>query len=216
MTGPRRPRISVRKQPKQERSKQLVADILTAAVRVLGREGAHRFTAARVAEETGISVGSLYQYFPNKEAILFRLQSDEWEQTSGMLAHILTNKSVAPLERLRSAVREFVRTECEEAKVRNALEHAAPLYRNAPEAIIRHQAGVESALEFVREVLPSFSERELIVVADITMMTLKSVGKQLSEGDFTAAELDARTHAMADMFCIYLETLRKRDDPAVI
>jgi AcrR family transcriptional regulator len=211
MTGPRRPRISVRKQPKQERSKQLVADILTAASRVLAREGAHRFTAARVAEETGISVGSLYQYFPNKEAILFRLQSDEWDQTSELLASILHDKSVAHLERLRTAVREFVRTECEEAEMRNALEHAAPLYRDAPEAIIRHQAGRESAREFIREVLPRVSEHQRIPVADIMIMTLKAVGKQLSEGDFTPVELDARTCAMADMFCIYLEGLRKQD-----
>jgi AcrR family transcriptional regulator len=211
MTGPRRPRISVRKQPKQERSKQLVADILTAASRVLAREGAHRFTAARVAEETGISVGSLYQYFPNKEAILFRLQSDEWDQTSELLASILHDKSVAHLERLRTAVREFVRTECEEAEMRNALEHAAPLYRDAPEAIIRQQAGRESAREFIREVLPRVSEHQRIPVADIMIMTLKAVGKQLSEGDFTPVELEARTCAMADMFCIYLESLRKQD-----
>jgi AcrR family transcriptional regulator len=49
---------------------QLIADILEPSVRVLVREGAHCFTTARVTEMTGISVGSLYQYFPNKEAIV--------------------------------------------------------------------------------------------------------------------------------------------------
>src|SRR5580692_10776868 len=74
------PVVSARKRPQQERSTRLVADILEAAVRVLVREGAPRFTAARVAEAAGVSVGSLYQYFPNKEAILFRLQTEEWAQ----------------------------------------------------------------------------------------------------------------------------------------
>ena len=82
MTSGSTPRISTRKQPKQARSKQLVGEILSAAGRVLARDGARRFTAARVAEEAGVSVGSLYQYFPNKEAILFRLQTDEWSSRS--------------------------------------------------------------------------------------------------------------------------------------
>ena len=72
------PQISSRKQPKQARSAELVATILQAATQVLAQEGAGRFTTARVAEKAGVSVGSVYQYFPNKAAILFRLQSDEW------------------------------------------------------------------------------------------------------------------------------------------
>ena len=86
--------ISARKQPRQARSTRLVADILEAAARVLVRYGAHRFTTARVAEAAGISVGSLYQYFPNKESILFRLQAEEWGQTMGELRRILGDASV--------------------------------------------------------------------------------------------------------------------------
>lgn len=77
MSDKRNPRISSRKQPQQARSSELVASILEAAVQVLASEGAQRFTTARVAERAGVSIGSLYQYFPNKAAILFRLQSDE-------------------------------------------------------------------------------------------------------------------------------------------
>src|SRR3954454_24787492 len=88
--------VSSRKQPQQARSNELVAAILNAAVQVLAKEGAQRFTTARVAERAGVSVGSLYQYFPNKAAILFRLQSDEWRRTSELLAGIL---AVPPPER---------------------------------------------------------------------------------------------------------------------
>jgi len=52
--------ISSRKQPQQARSSGLVAAILDAAVQVLAKEGAQRFTTARVAERAGVSVGSLY------------------------------------------------------------------------------------------------------------------------------------------------------------
>jgi AcrR family transcriptional regulator len=98
------PRISSRKQPQQARSSELVAAILEAAVQVLAKEGAARFTTARVAEKAGVSVGSVYQYFPNKAAILFRLQSDEWRQTTDLLREILQDTRRPPLERLRALV----------------------------------------------------------------------------------------------------------------
>src|SRR5262249_27661006 len=115
------PAISPRKKPRQARSTQLVDDILEAALRVLERDGARRFTTVRVAEEAGVSVGSLYQYFPNKEALLFRLQVDEWRETRGMLKEILEDQRFAPLERLRRVVLTFFRTEREEAEIRAAL-----------------------------------------------------------------------------------------------
>ena len=89
MPSRRKPTISPRKQPQQARSAELVASTLQAALQVLAKEGAQRFTMARVAERAGVSVGSLYQYFPNKAAILFRLQSDEWRQTNELLRGIL-------------------------------------------------------------------------------------------------------------------------------
>ncbi len=130
----RNPRVSSRKEPQQARSNDLVAAVLDAAVQVLEAEGARRFTTARVAERAGVSVGSLYQYFPNKAAILFRLQSDEWRRTTALLRAILEDKSQPPPARLRALVHAFIRSECEEATIRTALDDAAPLYRDAPEA----------------------------------------------------------------------------------
>ena len=95
MTDRQNAQISSRKRPKQARSTDLVAAILEAAAQVLAKEGAPRFTTARVAERAGVSVGSIYQYFPNKAAILFRLQSDEWRQTSDLLRVILEDVETA-------------------------------------------------------------------------------------------------------------------------
>jgi len=134
MTDRRQAQISSRKRPKQARSTDLVAAILEAAAQVLAKEGAPRFTTARVAERAGVSVGSIYQYFPNKAAILFRLQSDEWRSTSDLLRVILEDVQTPPPERLRDLVHAFIRSECEEAAMRVALNDAAPLYRDAPEA----------------------------------------------------------------------------------
>lgn len=65
----RRASLRPRKQPSQCRSADMVEAILEAAARVLEREGLERFNTNRVAAIAGVSVGSLYQYFPNKDAL---------------------------------------------------------------------------------------------------------------------------------------------------
>jgi AcrR family transcriptional regulator len=204
------PLISARKRPQQERSARLVDDILEAAARVLVREGARRFTTARVAEEAGVSVGSLYQYFPNKEAILFRLQADEWRQTGELIGGILADPSLPPLDRLRSAVRAFFRTEYEEAGLRVALGDAAPLYRDAPEAREKKADGMRIALAFMSEALPSVPESERAFAAEVIMSTMATVGEDVSGKARSKAQVDAWAEAMGEMFCGYLMRLGAR------
>lgn len=69
------PRIDLRqrKSPRQQRSADTVEALLTAAARVLERESLAGFNTNRVAEVAGVSVGSLYQYFPNKSALIAAL-----------------------------------------------------------------------------------------------------------------------------------------------
>ena len=215
MSQPRTASISSRKRPQQTRSTILVAAVLDAAVQVLGRDGAQRFTMARVAERAGVSVGSLYQYFPNKAAILFRLQSDEWRQTTELLRQILDDDRRAPLERVRALVHAFVRSECEEAAVRVALDDAAPLYRDAPEAQDARASGDRTVQTFMREALPTGSDAVRALVGDLITTTLSEVGKHVSETARTDAEIDAYAEALADMFCCYLKHLRG-EDPAPV
>lgn len=207
MTSRKNARISSRKQPKQARSEALVAAILEAAVQVLAKEGAARFTTIRVAEKAGVSVGSLYQYFPNKAAILFRLQSDEWRQTSDLLQEILADRAVPPFERMRKLVHAFIQSECDEAAMRVALNDAAPLYRDAPEARAAQEEGDEQTIAFLREVLPGLSPARRNVVAELIGTTLSAVGSDFSESPRTRSEITAFAAAMADMFEAYLKSL---------
>ncbi|AIC20099.1 TetR family transcriptional regulator [Pseudomonas chlororaphis] len=209
MSNRRTPQVSSRKAPKQARSTELVAAILEAATQVLAREGAQRFTTARVAEKAGVSIGSLYQYFPNKAAILFRLQSDEWQQTTQMLRSILEDLGKAPLERLRVLVRVFIQSECEEARMRVALNDAAPLYRHAPEAQAVKAQGERIFQVFMEEALPDAPQATRALAADLITTTLSSVGKEFSETPRSAAEIQTYADAMADMFCAYLTQLAR-------
>jgi len=70
--GPAKPR----RLPKQARSKQIVDAIQTACERILREEGPDALNTNRIAEVAGVTVGSLYRYFPNKEAVV----SDVYEQ----------------------------------------------------------------------------------------------------------------------------------------
>lgn len=205
MTERSKPQISSRKQPQQARSTELVAAILEAAVQVLEKEGAQRFTTARVAERAGVSVGSVYQYFPNKAAILFRLQSDEWRQTTELLRGILKDGEKPPMERLRLLVHTFIRSECEEAAMRVALNDAAPLYRAAPEAQEARASGEDIVQIFLQEAVPNAPEATRVLAGDLITTTFSVVGKHFSESPRRPAEIEAYADAMADMFCAYLK-----------
>ena len=207
MTDRQQAQISSRKRPSQARSTELVAAILEAAAQVLAKEGAPRFTTARVAERAGVSVGSVYQYFPNKAAILFRLQSDEWRSTSELLRIILEDVQRPPPQRLRDLVHAFLRSECDEAAMRVALNDAAPLYRDAPEAREARASGDRTMQVFIAEALPVALESTRAMAADLITTTLSKVGKHFSESPRSAEDIETYAGAVADMFCAYLESL---------
>ena len=199
--------ICSRKYPQQARSNQLVEAVLDAAVQVLMKEGAQRFTTARVAERAGVSVGSLYQYFPNKAAILFRLQTDEWQRTSALLRSILEDQTTPPTARLRRLIHAFIQSECEEAAIRIALSDAAPLYRDAPEAIEAKKENAHIFRSFLREALPRAPDEARMLAGDLMKTTLSKVGSSFSETPRTEMEITAWSEALADMLCAYLERL---------
>ncbi|WP_266182776.1 TetR/AcrR family transcriptional regulator [Dyella humicola] len=68
-TNRRRPTLKPRKTPSQARSGDTVAAMLEAAARILERHGFAGYTTNAVAERAGVSIGTLYQYFPNKDAL---------------------------------------------------------------------------------------------------------------------------------------------------
>ena len=198
---------SPRKQPRQARSVELVAAILKAAIRVLEREGAARFTTIRVAAEAGVSVGSLYQYFPNKQAILYQLQVEEWQATGAALEAILGDGARSVEHRLRAAMRAFFRSECDEAPLRRALDAAAPVYLDAPEARLGRRRSQRIAAAFVRSAAPQASPKQRALAAELMMVTMFAVGKEVSERRRTRVAVDAWADAVATMLLGYLRAL---------
>lgn len=105
MARPRTP-ADLRRKPQQERSRQMVERIIAAGQAVLLRDGYEKASTNRVAQEAGISPGSLYQYFPDKESILTPVIDRYSDELSTQLTAVLA-------ERLDLPGRELVRATLE-------------------------------------------------------------------------------------------------------
>lgn len=96
--------VSPRRRPTQARSKSKVAWLLEAAARVFRVEG-YAATTNRIAEVAGVSIGSLYEYFPNKEALLLALAEHHvTEAESGIGAALKEDDPLQMLTALQRAV----------------------------------------------------------------------------------------------------------------
>lgn len=87
----KKPPTAPRKTPKQARSKFMVTSILDATARVLVEFGFSRISTNRVAERAGVSVGSLYQYFPSREALVAGVGRRYAEEKRAHLESLLEN-----------------------------------------------------------------------------------------------------------------------------
>lgn len=83
------PSVWKRKEPSQPRAKHTVACLLEAATQILAREGEAGLTTNRVAQRAGCSIGTLYQYFRNREAIQMAIFLRESEAVSLSIRHAL-------------------------------------------------------------------------------------------------------------------------------
>lgn len=121
---PRSSLLAARKHPTQDRSRATVDAILEATAQLLGDEPPEALTVARIAERAGVSVGTLYQYFPNKDALFTRLTMDFHESVR---------------ERLREVVEAERSAEVEDV-VRSVLAEVLALYRASGKLALRLEA----------------------------------------------------------------------------
>lgn len=130
--------------PVQERSRHTVACILEAAVQVFEEHGHAAGTTARIAERAGVSVGTLYQYFPNKDAVLAALAEQHVAEAAAMIPPLLAR--LADGVPLRAGLEQVVRTVVG-AHRQNPRLHRL-LYEDGllPTAMRQAVAGMEAAL----------------------------------------------------------------------
>jgi AcrR family transcriptional regulator len=121
-------RLDPRKRPVQRRSQETRQRILTAAARVFADHGYAAGTTNRIAEAAGLSIGSLYQYFPNKDAVLVELVKAHVNQGLSIIQDHLADQGLAgTLEgRLRTFVRAAIENHLDEPRLHRVLFEEAP------------------------------------------------------------------------------------------
>ena len=103
---------TLRKKPSQSRSRAAVDAVAEACQRILEESGEDGFTVARISEISGVAVGSIYQYFPNKDAIIALLYErilDEESQKLLLMRETLVGLSLA--HSLRIILANIIRVE---------------------------------------------------------------------------------------------------------
>jgi AcrR family transcriptional regulator len=95
---------SRRRKPRQRRARQTVEAILDAVVRILKREGFDTITTNHIAEVAGVSIGSLYQYFPDKRAIFVALHGRHIEEIDRLVQQTLVENASSSLDNLLRAM----------------------------------------------------------------------------------------------------------------
>jgi AcrR family transcriptional regulator len=88
----------LRNEPQQARSRERVRRVLDVADEFLAREGAAALTTTRVAEAAGISVGSLYRYFPDRETIAEALAIRYWNELEDLLVAVAEADEAQPFD----------------------------------------------------------------------------------------------------------------------
>lgn len=100
MRKPAKRPVLRRRQPTQERAQATVEAMLDAVVRLLQRGGAAAITTNRIAATAGVSIGSVYQYFPDKHAIFIALHERHIREVDRVIHRKISESSGEPLDRL--------------------------------------------------------------------------------------------------------------------
>src|ERR1039458_5699053 len=117
-----------RKTPVQARSTVTVEAISEATIQVLLRHGAERLTTTRVAQRAGVSVGTLYQYYPNKQSLLFAVLENHLDNVMARVEAACESACHKPLaEMIREMVEAFVDAKMKRADISVALYQVSAL-----------------------------------------------------------------------------------------
>jgi AcrR family transcriptional regulator len=123
----RQVRTTPRKQPSQERSKATVETILEATARVLVKRGYDGLTTNAVAIAAGVSIGSLYQYFPNKEALVAGLIGRHGDEMVAAVEKELARVATLPIpQAVRAMIELTIRAHAIEPELHRVLLEQVP------------------------------------------------------------------------------------------
>lgn len=188
-----------RKLPSQQRSRGTVETLLEAAAQVFSREGATA-TTNRIAERAGLSIGTLYQYFPNKEAMLHALAerhlSDGGQRLSEVFARLRTEQP--PFEESMRAIMEVVADLHHDRPALHALLHRVALSLPVELAAVRAFEGyLVAEVEYQLRRCDRGGPNTLLTARTLVHAVDAQVHRVLTRHTVRAEELTALAMALA-------------------
>jgi len=166
---------SKRRIPHQARAAETVAAILEGAAQILEAGGLAAFTTNAVAERAGVSIGTLYQYFANKDALLRALGEREMAATLAAVVKALRGEAEAGIEgKVRAMVRALLnafrgRQRARKAVVQAVLAQGLTVEMLAPISAFIAQAGAEP-----HRALARLSPEQVFVLSRALMGTIRA------------------------------------------
>jgi AcrR family transcriptional regulator len=202
--------LEPRKSPVQARSAASVDAILEATIQVLLSVGKERLTTTRVALRAGVSVGTLYQYFPNKNALLQAALRRHLDEVTEAVELVCREQKGESLHRMATAlITAFLEAKMRDAKTSVALYSVSS---DVDGAKIAQQMGVRSnkaivgMLATARETLT----RDPQLVASMLQGAMTGVSRRLLESGAPEKQFDALLQELIFFACAYLEACTAR------
>lgn len=145
------------KAPTQERSRQTVATILEACARLLARESFYEVTTDKIAKEAGVSIGSLYQFFGNKESVVLSLIKKINEEDKALMTQRLRSlQTMDPGQRVKGIVSASLEMMGTHAELRLKLQS---IQNYLVDATYRGEI-TSYYMQLVKQLLPPMSGRD--------------------------------------------------------
>jgi AcrR family transcriptional regulator len=171
-------RAVYRKQPRQARARATVDVILDAAQRVLVRTGYEKFTTNKVARLAGVSIGSLYQYFPSKRALVGALLDRHVERSTRALREDRRDLRQASVEQMvRRLTTWMVRSHQAEPELHRVIVRELPRQGLTPTIEMGFERAIASTRTFLESRSESLAPRNLELSAFIVVHTIESLTK---------------------------------------
>lgn len=158
--------------PVQERSSSTVNAIHQATIQVLLKEGLQKTTTTRIAERAGVSIGSLYQYYPNKQSLFLAVISSHLDYVAQEVTNACECSLGQPLDVMaRQVVSAYIRSKLENANKSRAL-YAIPLDAHKNLVTVQAVKGVLPAIEIM---LVSCPDRQYINPKEVAFFVMTAL-----------------------------------------
>lgn len=179
-----------RKQPRQARSRDTVKAILHAAAQVLVKQGYAATTTNHIAARAGVSIGSLYEYFPSKDAILVALTDAHIGEGEAILAELWSQ--VRDWNDTAEVVRRFARAMFElharDRVLHRLLFEETPLPRQTRLRVAAIEDAITTRLADYLRLRPDITRRDPAVAAAVIVQCIEALTHKLVvHGDGDAA-----------------------------